>query len=166
MRSSLDTIESAHRDCIQYADMYSATSNEYYRQSTNYTNILIQSLSTLNKDFRQAMKKKDTSVKDYLRAFDSFTKKISKSYKQIQAKNDGVKGVMAGCIRGASSLSEEMDETMALIADVRELLLKIIKSDELRKSKYSQALLKAFDQDLLWLSNKIEDTFDKATDEV
>ena len=31
----------------------------------------------LNKDFRQAMKKKDTSVKDYLRAFDSFTKYVT-----------------------------------------------------------------------------------------
>ena len=41
VRSSIDTVKSAHRDCIKYTDMYSAASNEYYRQSNNYTNILI-----------------------------------------------------------------------------------------------------------------------------
>ncbi|WP_026524062.1 MULTISPECIES: hypothetical protein [unclassified Butyrivibrio] len=162
VHSSMHTIESAHRDCTKYMDMYSSNCNEYYRQSTNYTNILISSLSTLNQEFREALKKKDSATKDYLKAFNSFCKKISKNYKQINSKNEGLKSVMDGCIRGASSLSEEMETTMELISEVRESLIAIRKTDSIRKDKYSKALLKAFDQDLVWLSNKIESTFDKA----
>ncbi|WP_026494302.1 hypothetical protein [Butyrivibrio sp. WCD3002] len=162
VHSSMHTIESAHRDCTKYMDMYSSNCNEYYRQSTNYTNILISSLSTLNQEFRETLKKKDAATEDYLKAFDSFCKKISKNYKQIHTKNEGLKSVIDGCIRGAASLSEEMDTTMKLIGEIRESLLAIRKTDSVRKSKYSKALLKAFDQDLLWLSNKIESTFEKA----
>ena len=165
LRSSVNTIESAHRDCIKYTDMYSAASNEYYRQSTNYTNILISSLSALNRDFRQALANKDTAVKDYLKAFDSFCKKIEKSYSQIYAKNEGVKGVMDGCIRGAASLVDEMTQTMNLIVELRDTLAAIRKTDAIRKSKYSKALLKAFDQDLIWLNKKIESTFETAENE-
>ncbi len=165
VRSSIDTIKSAHRDCVKYSDMYSAASNEYYRQSTNYTNILISSLSSLNKEFRQALKKKDTAVKDYLKAFDSFCKKIEKNYKSVYAKNEGMKSVVDGCIRGASSLTEEMSETMNQIKQVRNSLSSIRKTDSVRKSKYASALLKAFDQDLVWLSKKIEDTFDRAEED-
>ncbi len=165
VRSSIDTVKSAHRDCIKYTDMYSAASNEYYRQSTNYTNILISSLSSLNKEFRAALKKKDTAINDYLKAFDSFCKKIEKSYKTIYSKDEGIKSVMDGCIRGASSLSDEMAETMKQIKEVRKSLSAIRKTDQVRKSKYSSALLKAFDQDLIWLNKKIEDTFDKAEED-
>ncbi len=162
VRSSMDTVQSAHRDCIKYADMYSVSSNEYYRQSTNYTNILISSLSSLNKEFRQTLKKKDSAIKDYLKAFDSFCKKIEKSYKTLYTKNEGIMGVMDGCIRGASSLSDEMTETMKQITELRKSISAIRKTDAVRKDKYSKALLKAFDADLLWLNKKIEDTFDKA----
>ena len=162
VHSSMHTIESAHRDCTKYMDMYSSNCNEYYRQSTNYTNILISSLSTLNQEFRQALKKKDSATEDYLKAFNSFCKKISQNYKHIHNKNEGLKSVMDGCIRGASSLSEEMETTMELINEVREALIAIRKTDSIRKSKYSKALLNAFDQDLVWLGNKIESTFDKA----
>ena len=165
VRSSINTIESAHRDCIKYTDMYSAASNEYYRQSTNYTNILISSLSALNKEFRDAIEKKDSAIEDYMKAFDEFCKNISKSYSLIASKNDGVKSVMDGCIRGASSLADEMSETMSMIKDVRDALSVIRKTDEVRKSKYSAALLKAFDQDLQWLGKKIEQTFEKAQEE-
>ncbi len=165
VRSSINTIESAHRDCVKYTDMYSAASNEYYRQSTNYTNILISSLSALNKEFRDALDSKDAAIADYIKAFDSFCKKIKDSYIRISARNDGVKNVMDGCIRGAASLSDEMSETMSKIKEVRESLTLIRKTDKIRKSKYSSALLKAFDQDLIWLGNKIEDTLEKAEKE-
>ncbi len=165
VRSSINTIESAHRDCIKYTDMYSAASNEYYRQSTNYTNILISSLSALNKEFRDALDKKDAATADYLKAFDNFCQKIRESYSHIASRNDGVKSVMDGCIRGSASLSDEMAETMSQIKDVRNSLTSIRKTDEVRKSKYSAALLKAFDQDLIWLGNKIESTLEKAEKE-
>ncbi len=165
VRSSMDTIASAHRDCVKYNDMYSAASNEYYRQSTNYTNILISSLSALNKEFRDTLAKKDAALADYMNAFNKFCKNVSSSYAQIAAKNEGVKGVMDGCIRGATSLSEEMTETMSLIRELHDCLVVIRKTDALRKSKYSSALLKTFDQDLSWLGNKIEKTFEKAEEE-
>ncbi|WP_029322030.1 hypothetical protein [Butyrivibrio sp. AE3004] len=165
VRSSVNTIESAHRDATRYADIYSSVSNEYYRQSTNYTNILISSLSTLNQDFRVAMQKNDQAQEDYLKALEVFRSDIKKSAEQIMYKGNRIGSVLDGCIRGSASLADEMTETLEKIAELKESLTAVRRIDAIRKSKYSAALLKAFDQDLVWLRNKIESVLEASEEE-
>ncbi|WP_044913753.1 hypothetical protein [Butyrivibrio sp. WCE2006] len=165
VRSSLNTIESAHRDSTKYADMYSSVCNEYYRQSTNYTNILIKSLSTLNQDFRAAMKKQDSLQENYLKALEVFRSEIMNSARQITYKGSRIGSVLDGCIRGARSLSDEMKETLEKIIELQDSLSALRRTDAVRKSKYSDALLKAFDQDIVWLRNKIENVLEDAENE-
>ncbi len=165
VRSSVHTIQSAHRDATRYSDMYSSASNEYYRQSTNYTNILIQSLSTLNQDFREVMKKRDAACDDYLKALDVFRSDVMSSAREIMYKGNRIGSVLDGCIRGSSSLSDEMTETLEKIKELQTSLAAVRKTDAIRKSKYSAALLKAFDQDIVWLRNKIEGVIEAAEEE-
>lgn len=165
VKASVSSIESAHRDTSKYADMYSSVSNEYYRQSTNYTNILIQSLSTLNQDFRKTLEKRDALWEDYLKALDVFRQDIMNSAREIMYKGNRIGSVLDGCIRGSASLYEEMNETLDCIKKLQEALDAVRKTDAIRKSKYSNALLKAFDQDLIWLRNKIEGVIDAAENE-
>ena len=165
VRSSVTTIESAHRDASKYADMYSSASNEYYRQSTNYTNILIQSLSRLNQDFRETLDKQDAMMEDYLEALDVFRTDIMTSAREILYKGNRIGSVLDGCIRGSASLQSEMTETLYNIKELQVSLTAVRKTDAIRKDKYSSALLKAFDQDILWLHNKIEDVIENAANE-
>ncbi|WP_022761428.1 hypothetical protein [Butyrivibrio sp. AD3002] len=165
VRSSVNTIESAHRDASRYADMYSSASNEYYRQSTNYTNILIQSLSRLNQDFRETLDKQDAIQADYLKALEVFRSDIMTSAREILYKGSRIGSVLDGCIRGSASLKEEMTETLENIDELKSLLSDVRKTDAIRKSKYSSALLKAFDQDIVWLHNKIESVMEAAENE-
>ena len=163
--SSIQTIESAHKDAISYADNYSRASNEFYRQSTNYTNILIQSLSALNKEFRAVCDSKDKINDGIIEAVHKFIEDIEKYSNSVIHKGDRIESVLDGCIRGASSLSEEMTETLKLTVELLSLINAIQKTDSIRKDKYSSALLKAFDQDLIWLRDKIESVFEAAEDE-
>ncbi|WP_026527028.1 hypothetical protein [Butyrivibrio sp. VCD2006] len=165
VRSSVNTIESAHRDAARYADMYSSASNEYYRQSTNYTNILIQSLSRLNQDFRETLDKQDALQEDYLEALDVFRSEIMSSAREIVYKGSRIGSVLDGCIRGSASLKDEMTETLENIKELKVSLAAVRKTDAIRKSKYSAALLKAFDQDIVWLHNKIESVIDASEEE-
>ncbi|WP_408071563.1 hypothetical protein [Butyrivibrio sp. JL13D10] len=165
VRSSVHTIESAHRDTTRYADMYSSASNEYYRQSTNYTNILIQSLSTLNQEFRETMAKRDAIWEDYMKALETFRSEIMSSAREIMYKGNRIGSVLDGCIRGSASLGDEMCETLDHIKELQESIAVVRKTDAIRKSKYSSALLKAFDQDIVWLRNKIESVIDAAENE-
>ncbi len=165
VRSSVHTIQSAHRDTTRYADMYSAASNEYYRQSTNYVNILIQSLSTLNQDFRKTMEKRNAIQEDYLKALEVFRSDIMSSAREIMYKGQRIGSVLDGCIRGSASLSEEMTETLECISQLQDSLAAVQKTDAIRKSKYSSALLKAFDQDIVWLRKKIEGVIEAAEEE-
>lgn len=162
VRSSLTTIESAHRDATHYSDMYSSACNEYYRQSTNYTNILIQSLSALNKEFREVIDKKDSEIDECLSLIEQFHKDTEAFSRSIIQKGDRIESVLDGCIRGADSLSEEMQDTMKIINELHKSLSIIQKNAGMRTDKYTKALLKAFDRDLVWLRNKIEAVYDEA----
>ena len=165
VRSSMTTIESAHRDSARYADMYSSASNEYYRQSTNYTNILIQSLSRLNQEFRETLDKQDAIQTNYLEALEVFRNEIMNSAREILYKGTRIGSVLDGCIRGSSSLKGEMLETLNAIKELQTSLSAVRRTDVIRKDKYSDALLKAFDQDIVWLHNKIEDVIETAEEE-
>ena len=165
VRSSLTTIESAHSDAAKYADMYAAVSNEYYRQSTNYTSILIRSLSKLNQDFREALDKQDAIQADYIKALDVFRSDIMASAREIIYKGSRIGNVLDSLIRGSSSLKDEMSQTLDNIKELQTSLSVVRKTDSVRKDKYSSALLAAFDQDLIWLNNKIESVMETAENE-
>ena len=104
-------------------------------------------------------------MEDYLEALDVFRTNIMSSAREILYKGNRIGSVLDGCIRGSASLQSEMTETLYSIKELQVSLTAVRKTDAIRKDKYSSALLKAFDQDIIWLHNKIEDVIENAENE-
>ena len=87
------------------------------------------------------------------------------SAREIIYKGSRIGNVLDSLIRGASSLKDEKSQTRDNIKELQTSLSVVRKTDSVRKDKYSSALLAAFDQDLIWLNNKIESVMETAENE-